>query len=75
MFKKTGLVIGGAIAGVVGGAQVALAESAFTITSAELAPISETITANLGVLLPVGLSIMAIMVGVALIPRIIWKFF
>ena len=75
MVKKAGLILGGAVAGIVGGAQVALAESAFTIASADLVPISETITANLAVLLPVGLSIMAIMVGVALIPRIIWKFF
>ncbi len=30
---------------------------------------------NLGVLLPVGLTIMGIMIAVSLIPRIIYKFF
>ena len=33
------------------------------------------ITTNLGVLLPIGLTIMGIMICVALIPRIIYKFF
>ena len=33
-----------------------------------------TITTNLGVLLPVGLTIMGIMVCISLIPRIIYKF-
>ena len=33
------------------------------------------ITSNLGVLLPIGLTIMGIMIAVSLIPRIIYKFF
>lgn len=45
------------------------------VTSDMLKPITEAITGNLGVLLPVGITIMAVMVGIALIPRIIWKFF
>ncbi len=45
------------------------------ITEAMLQPVVDSITGNLGVLLPVGLTILAVMVGVALIPRIIWKFF
>lgn len=45
------------------------------ITAAMLEPITEAITANLAVLLPVGIGIMAIMIGVHLIPRIIYKFF
>ena len=45
------------------------------VTSAMLAPITTAVTDNLTVLLPVGLGLMAIMIGVALIPRIIWKFF
>lgn len=44
------------------------------ITSDMLAPITETLTTNLGVLLPVGISIMGIMIGVGLIPRIVYKF-
>lgn len=45
------------------------------VTSEMLEPITASITGNLGVLLPVGISIMAVMVGVSLIPRIIYKFF
>lgn len=45
------------------------------VTSEMLTPITQAVTSNLGVLLPVGIGIMAIMIGVALIPRIIWKFF
>lgn len=44
------------------------------ITASMLAPITEAITTNLGVLLPVGLSIMGVMIGVSLIPRIVYKF-
>ena len=46
-----------------------------TITADMLAPITSAITSNLGTLLPVGIGIMAIMIGVSLIPRIIYKFF
>lgn len=49
--------------------------SAVVVTSAMLAPISASVTGNLGVLLPVGITIMAVMIGVSLIPRIIYKFF
>jgi hypothetical protein len=45
------------------------------VTAAELAPITSAITGNLDVLLPVGITIMAIMLGVSLIPRIVYKFF
>ena len=45
------------------------------VTAAMLEPIISTITANVTVLLPVGLGILAIMLGIALIPRVIWKFF
>lgn len=48
---------------------------AVVITEEMLQPVIDSITGNLGVLLPVGLIILAVMVGVALIPRIIWKFF
>lgn len=44
------------------------------ITSEMLAPITDALTNNLGVLLPVGISIMGIMIGVSLIPRIVYKF-
>jgi hypothetical protein len=45
------------------------------VTSTMLEPITDSITANLGVLLPVGIAIMAVMIGVSLIPRIIYRFF
>lgn len=44
------------------------------VTAEMLAPITDTIGANLTVLLPVGVTIMGIMIGVSLIPRIVWKF-
>lgn len=45
------------------------------ITAEMLKPITDALTGNLGVLLPVGIGIMAVMLGIALIPRIVWKFF
>lgn len=45
------------------------------ITEEMLKPITDAMTGNLGVLLPVGIGILAIMIGIALIPRIVWKFF
>ena len=45
-----------------------------TLTSSMFEPLIDAITGNLGVLIPVGLTIMGIMVAVALIPRIVYKF-
>lgn len=46
------------------------------MVSAELlTPITTAISTNLTTLLPVGIGIMATMLGVSLIPRIIYKFF
>lgn len=44
------------------------------ITTAMLLPITDALTSNLGVLLPLGVTIMGIMIGVSLIPRIVYKF-
>lgn len=44
------------------------------ITAEMLAPISTTLSSNLDVLLPVGIGIMGTMIGVGLIPRIVYKF-
>jgi len=44
------------------------------VTEAMLTPVVEGITANAGALLPAGLTIMGIMVGIGLIPRILYKF-
>lgn len=45
-----------------------------TLTEEMLAPITTALTSNLNVLLPVGITIMGIMIGVSLIPRIVYKF-
>lgn len=44
------------------------------ITAEMLAPITTAVTSNITTLLPVGLTIMGAMVGVSLIPRIVYKF-
>lgn len=44
------------------------------ITADMLAPITEALTSNLNVILPVGMGIMGTMIGVGLIPRLIYKF-
>lgn len=44
------------------------------ITADMLAPITTTLETNLNVLLPVGIGIMGTMIGVGLIPRIVYKF-
>ena len=46
-----------------------------TLTASMFEPLVSTITGNLGVLLPIGLTIMGIMIAISLIPRIIYKFF
>ena len=48
--------------------------SGLTLTSAMFDGLLSAITGNLGVLIPVGLTIMGIMVAVYLIPRIVYKF-
>lgn len=45
-----------------------------TLTAEMLAPITTALTSNLTTLVPVGLGIMASMIGVSLIPRIVYKF-
>ena len=46
----------------------------FTLTAVTLQPIVDSLTSNLNVLLPIGISIMGIIIAVSLIPRIIYKF-
>lgn len=45
------------------------------ITAEMLAPITTAVTTNINLLVPVGIGIMSIMLGVSVIPRIIYKFF
>ena len=44
------------------------------VSSGMMEGITNGITSNLGVLLPVGIGIMAIFIAVSLIPRIVYKF-
>lgn len=52
----------------------ASAGSAAVITAEMMQPLIDTINANAGVLLPVGITCLGIMVGISLIPRIVYKF-
>jgi len=45
------------------------------VTALMLAPITTAVTSNLTLLVPVGIGIMALMIGVSLIPKIIYRFF
>lgn len=44
------------------------------ITAEMLQPITQALTSNLEVILPVGMGVMGTMIGVSLIPRLIYKF-
>lgn len=46
----------------------------FSITADLVAPIVEAINSGLTTLVPIGIGIMAIFIGISLIPRIIYKF-
>lgn len=44
------------------------------VTSGMVQPIVDAVSNNATVLVPIGIAIMAIMVGISLIPRIVYKF-
>jgi hypothetical protein len=44
------------------------------ITTEMLSPIIDAVTANIGVILPVGIAIFGILIGVSLVPKLIKKF-
>ena len=46
----------------------------FAITAEMVKPITDAISSGLTTLLPVGIGIMSVFIGVSLIPRIIYKF-
>lgn len=46
----------------------------FEITAEMLAPVTTAISTGLSTLVPIGLGVMGAMIGVGLIPRIIYKF-
>lgn len=45
-----------------------------TVTAEMFAPLTAAVTSNAEVMIPVGVGIMALMVGIGLIPRILYKF-
>lgn len=47
---------------------------AFVVTKAMVEPIQTAISSGLEVLVPIGIGVMATMVGISLIPRVIHKF-
>lgn len=49
-------------------------EQAVTVTKDMFSGLTSAIISNAEVLIPVGVGIMAIMVGISLIPRILYKF-
>lgn len=51
------------------------AAPAFSVTKEMISPVTDAITSSLPVLVPVGIGLMAIMLGVSIIPRVIYKFF
>lgn len=51
-----------------------LESGGLAITSDMLTPIVTSVTQNVGVILPVGISLMGIMIGVKLIPKMIGRF-
>lgn len=44
------------------------------LTAEMLSPITTAVTSNLTTLVPIGIGIMGAMIGVSLIPRIVYKF-
>lgn len=48
--------------------------TSFAITSEMVAPITNAINSGLDVLVPIGIGIMAVMIGISLIPRVIYRF-
>lgn len=50
------------------------AVAAFQITTDMISPIVTSINSGLTTLVPIGIAVMAAMIGISLIPRIIYKF-
>lgn len=79
--KAAAIVVGGATA--VGTSAIAFAQTpgagadplpVFNITNSMLTPLVEGVIANVGVILPVGLGLFAVFLGIRLIPGLISSF-
>lgn len=75
-FLKVGLVTSGLVTGsvVFSFADGPAVTNPAVITADMIKPIVTIVTSNIATILPVGITIMGAIIGVALIPRIIYKF-
>lgn len=46
----------------------------WTISAEAIAPIQTALSSGLDVLVPVGIGVMAVMIGITLIPKVIYRF-
>lgn len=82
MFRRRALVTGAATTAVTVAASIpAFASgsgsdslSSVAVTSDMLSPLLDGITANIGVILPIGIAIFAVFIGINLVPKLIKKF-
>lgn len=51
-----------------------LAGATSVVTPEMLQPLVDGVTANLGIILPIGVGLLAVFIGIALIPKLIKKF-
>lgn len=51
-----------------------MSATGFAVTAEMVAPITDAINSGLTTLVPIGIGIMAVFIGISLIPRIIYKF-
>lgn len=64
--------LGNVVRGLADGASQAIQQ--FEITSELVSPVTNAINSGLTTLVPIGVGIMGVMIGINLIPRIIYKF-
>jgi hypothetical protein len=75
--RKNKLAVGsavGACATAASAVPALCADGTSTLTASMFTDLTSQITADVGVLVPVGIGVMAIMVGVRLVPKIIYSF-
>jgi hypothetical protein len=65
----------GAIGGLAAVASTKPVFAAAVVTAEDLAAIQSDLLANVEAILPVGLAVLGVMLGITLIPRVIYKFF
>lgn len=78
MFSKVFTWGAGAVGAIGGLAAVASTKPVFAaavVNSEDLAAIQSDLLANVEAILPVGLAVLGVMLGITLIPRVIYKFF